>query len=600
LSNGLLAQEVADTSKNDQVLIDYADEMFLIMDKGEAVELKGDVELRQDSIYMYADSATVANQKDVTAMGNVIIQQGDSLSIFADSLVYDGETKLAELFGEVVMQSKNQKLFTDYLEYDMNTKIASYSTGGLLTNDTTQLSSKRGYFFVDEEEVYFKDSVIIVHPDFDVKSDTLKYSTAQKKVFFEGPTLISQKETRIYAENGFYETENKFAEFFDNAQYEKIAENEKAQADTIRYDGVADLFVLSGNASVEGTDSKATADRIRYFEDTEDTYLEGNAFYEGKNQRIVGDTVFYNSQKDTYSTRGRSIIEDGSTILKADNVDFDDAKGLGIASGNVMYQDTVEKITIFCNDADYDKSTNYIKATGGEFGRPLMINEIEGDSLFLVADTLISQQLIKESINPDTLSQDTIVRDTANQLLAYNRVKLYKSDLQAVCDSLTYSAMDSTFQLFENPIIWSDTSQFKGDTVRMQMANGELDHIQMNKNSFIINSADELFFNQIKGRDVRAEFDSSEIRRVYINGSAESVYYAQDDAKAYLGVNQTVCSEMLIYFGNNAVDKIAYYAKPTGNFIPMQRANHSSLILDGFKWEVEKRPMSIEDLYKVE
>ncbi|MEZ4934897.1 MAG: hypothetical protein R2788_22555 [Saprospiraceae bacterium] len=106
--------------------------------------------------------------------------------------------------------------------------------------------------------------------------------------------------------------------------------------------------------------------------------------------------------------------------------------------------------------------------------------------------------------------------------------------------------MDSTFRLFRKPIIWSDTSQFTAEHIRIQLADGAIDKIFMDEKSFIVNTPDELFFNQIKGRNSIAYFDSSELRHVRVVGNAESVYYALDDAEAYIGVNKTVCSEMKI------------------------------------------------------
>ncbi|NJL73971.1 MAG: hypothetical protein HC892_01885 [Saprospiraceae bacterium] len=130
-----------------RVKIDYADEFIVLQQRDTLVQkLAGSVELSQDSIFMYCDSATITNNTQVLAQGHVIIQQGDSLSIFADSVEYDGVLKLATLFSEVVLNSKGQKLFTEQLNYDLQTKVATYFTGALLTNDTTQLTSKKGTF----------------------------------------------------------------------------------------------------------------------------------------------------------------------------------------------------------------------------------------------------------------------------------------------------------------------------------------------------------------------------------------------------------------------------------------------------------------------
>ena len=123
--------------------------------------------------------------------------------------------------------------------------------------------------------------------------------------------------------------------------------------------------------------------------------------------------------------------------------------------------------------------------------------------------------------------------------------------------------------------------------------------VYMENNAFIVNTPDEVFFNQIKGRNAVAYFDSSEIDYVKVVGNAESVYYALDDSDAYIGVNKTVCSEMKIIFGSNEVEGIVFYYQPTANLFPMRDADHSGLQMDGFSWQIDRRPASVEDLLKI-
>jgi hypothetical protein len=180
-------------------------------------------------------------------------------------------------------------------------------------------------------------------------------------------------------------------------------------------------------------------------------------------------------------------------------------------------------------------------------------------------------------------------------LLAHRNVRIFKSDLQAVCDSLKFSSGDSIFWFYkikDLPIIWSDTSQFSGDTIRMLLKNKQLDRIWLRQNSLVINSEDGKFFNQIKGRNTTAFFRDEEVREMLVEGNAEALYYALDDQRAYIGLNQSACSEMRLFFGDNKVESIKFYQEPTGKFIPMKSAGGSSKKLDGFFWERERRPRS--------
>jgi len=667
-----------DTSSK-KVTIDFADTLDLIQDNGELIQkLLGNVELRQDSVYMYCDSAIITNSNQVIAEGNVIIQQGDSLNVFADSLNYDGEQKKAILYSKVVLDSKGQQLFTEELDYDLNTKVASYFTGALLTNGTPQLTSKRGYFYTDINEAYFKDSVVVIDPEFNMLSDTLKYNTSTQTAYFLGPTLIKSDSIQIYCEDGFYDTENELAEFRKNAQF--VKGKQQALGEIIRYEGKTDTYSLIGEASFVENDRNAVADTIKYNDQTGETTLLGDAVYQDSTQYIAAETIIYNSEKEIYKTRGRSYISDPPQILQADEVDYDNETGLGIAIGNVVWQDTSQQLTIVSERAVYNQNTDYLKASGG---RPLLITVIENDSLYLSSDTLIAtsqidtiyieEKIVEDSISiasvpdsltnlvdssdhqvivnvkdtiiaqdsldhqysinvPDTINhileqflsvQDSILSDlkqtvvqdsinlpkktpilakkieridTSRTLFAYPDVRIFKSDLQALCDSLTYSTKDSIFRFFEDPIIWSDTSQFTADTIHLSLKNDKIDRIFLYNNSFIINSPDELYFNQIKGRNSIAYFLDSELSKVDVKGNAESIYYALDEEDAYVGINKTQSASMILYFGNNEIEKIKFYEQPTAKLEPMEGTDHEALKLTGFRWVTEGRPSSIDDI----
>ena len=150
---------------------------------------------------------------------------------------------------------------------------------------------------------------------------------------------------------------------------------------------------------------------------------------------------------------------------------------------------------------------------------------------------------------------------------------------------------------YKNPIIWSDTSQFYADTISMRLVNNKIDKIFLYNNAFIINSPDELFFNQIKGNDIIAYFVEEELRRMYVTGNAESVYFAQDDEGGYIGMNKTQASELMVYFGNNEVQRIKFIDNPTALLTPMQQIQNNQLKMEGFQWEKKRRPLKVEDLF---
>ena len=579
-------QAVADTSKQ-EVQVDHVDVMeFVNTPNGLQKKLNGHVELSQDSLFMYCDRAIIEGNQDVTANGHVIIQQNDSVSVFSDSLYYQGGLRVADLFGEVILVNGTQHLFTNVLNYNFNTRLATYNNGATLVNNSAQLTSKTGYYDVGENMAYFKDSVMVVDSTFLLKADTLKFNTLTEVVEFVGPTLIKNDSIRVYCESGFYDTRLNIAEFRTNAQFEKGGQ--QATGTVIRYDGADYTYELIGNAKFKEADKNASADTIRYDERSNETFLLGRAKYKDVDQEVNADQIVYNAGSESYQTQGRSIINNPPHILEADAIDYNEVLQVGIAIGNVIWRDTSSETTIFCDKANYDQADDYLKAFGGiaDYGRPYMTSIIDADTLFLAADTLLSFRM------------DSIATDSSSRaLVGYPDVRVYKSNLQAICDSMAYLSTDSMFYFYDDPIMWSDTSQFSADTMRMAMKNDQIDKVFLSDRALIINSPDELFYNQIKGRFITAQFLDQNLHQMHVEGNAESVYYVLDEANAYVGVNKTVCSEMVLHFGDNQVDKILFLDESQAKLQPMRQANHDKLKLDGFFWERLKRPKKFEDLF---
>lgn len=540
----------------------------------------GKVRMRQGDVYMSCDSALLLDNQ-TKAYGRVLIQQTDTINVFSDSLWYNGDTKDADLFGDVVLVNGSQELFTNRLNYNLGTKIAKYDDGAILNDGKTKLSSKIGYYYVNEKKAYFKTRVGIVDSTFNLKADSLEFSTDKRIATFHGPTLIVQDSSKIYCEAGFYDILNRKAEFIQNAQYE--GKDTKATADTIQYNGNLSEVSLVGKAKYATSKEAASANKIVHNEQSKVTSLFGKANYVKDKQKMAGEEIHYDGKDGSFKTKGRSVVSDPPQLMEADQMDYSKTKGYGTASGNVIWQDTTAKLIMKCDTTFFNRSNDYLKAFGR---RPLLVSYDGRDSTFLTADTLYAFRQIQNS-------------DTARVFNAYHDVRILRQDLQGICDSLSYNTSDSVLVFYQVPVLWSDTSQFIADTILVKMKNNQIDLVFLRKNSLIINSPDQIFFNQIKGRDITARFIEKKVRNMFVEGNSEAVYYAVDDVKAYIGVNKAISSTMTLLFKDSKVEDIYFVTDPQSSFIPMRKANHEALKLPGFKWDLSKRPRTLEDLFKL-
>lgn len=617
-----------DSTAKEVINIDKADE-YRVAKRGEVQLLVGNVELSQDSIFMYGDSVRLADEVQVNAFGNVTIQQGDSLTAFSHELDYNGATKLADLIGDVILKRGETELYTDRLAYDLTTKLATYHTGGRIVNKTTELSSTHGYYYADRKQVYFRDSVVAVDDRFEMRADTLLYDLAAERVYFLGPTVIRTDTHTIYCESGYYDVQLDEAVFSKNAQY-KSGER-LAAADTIRYfGGLKEVYILEGNAFVaEGDFQRAEADKINYFRRDDRYLLEGNAFLQDSVKTVTGEVIDYDIKSSTANiTGGRPRVSAPPMIIIADALITDPETGNSVASGTVIWQDTSANLQVEAANATYNESTGYLLATGGAgpktgqpdyMGtRPMLTSLLQNDTMWMVADTLTSVESVKfdtlydtRVIQSDTTmfgdsmvvkqvtQTDTLIRvDSIRYISAFNDVRILKSDLQAVCDSLGFNTIDSVLTLYQNPVLWQDTSQLTGDTVQIYFKGEAPDKVRMLRNAMVLTTPDFIFYNQVKGKTIEAYFDSTNLDRTEVVGNAEAIYYILDDAGAYVGVNKTACSSMVLSFKNGGVRKIRFLAKPSGKMTPMGDINHETFKLEGFRLEDDRKPKTIGDLFK--
>ena len=101
--------------------------------------LYGNVQFKQDSVFMFCDTA-ILKDKMIEAKGRVAIVQEDSVKIFADYLHYNGYIGVATFLSNVVLESGKQKLFTDTLYYDTRSKIGRYEGKAILSNAANKIN----------------------------------------------------------------------------------------------------------------------------------------------------------------------------------------------------------------------------------------------------------------------------------------------------------------------------------------------------------------------------------------------------------------------------------------------------------------------------
>jgi len=195
----------------------------------------------------------------------------------------------------------------------------------------------------------------------------------------------------------------------------------------------------------------------------------------------------------------------------------------------------------------------------------------------------------------DSLSQDTA---KTRILKAYYNARLFKSDLQAVADSMYYGMQDSMFRLMGKPMMWAENSQISGDTIFLQVKNQKLDNSLLVGNAFMVNAtSDSLKFNQIKGRKITSFFTNNRMERLFVDGNAENIFYNIDEkTNVTTELVHDRSSRFKILMENNKLQEYVSIRKVDGKVYPIAEVTADKEFLPNFTWRPEDRPKSKDDL----
>ena len=281
-----------------RVKILNADEWIFDKNIGdEAQRLIGNVRFKHKNVLMFCDSAYMYADNKIEAFSHVRIQQGDTLNTYSDRLLYDPDDRMAELTGNVRLENPDMELATDHLNYDLKNNLAYYSTGGHIISDENQnvLYSNKGSYLAGSRMFFFSDSVRLTNPDYEVVTDTLRYSTSSKVSYFLGPSTILQDSSLIYCENGWYDTERDISSFEENAYI--IYKDQRLEGDSLYYDRNTGMGKVIGNVQITDTVNNLiiNGDLGLYNERTDISWVTGRAMmtqtFEDDPLFLHGDTL---------------------------------------------------------------------------------------------------------------------------------------------------------------------------------------------------------------------------------------------------------------------------------------------------------------------
>jgi lipopolysaccharide export system protein LptA len=487
---------------------------------------------------------------DVQILKGDVRFRHDSALMFCDSAYFFEKQNSLHAFGHVhLLQGDSIEGFGDVLYYNGNTKMARFRKRvKLIHNDATTLTT-----------------------------DSLNYDRAHDIAYYFSGGMIEDSLNILTSRWGQYTPDNNQAIFRNNVKL--VNPNFVLTADTLCYN------TKSYQADLVGPT------KIVY--DKETTILSKNGWYNTS------------TEKSMLLDRSQIIHTDGTT-LTGDTIYYDKVIGFGRVLGNMQSLDSTNQMTLYGDKGEIWEDDNHGYVTDSamlvDWSDSAMYSYMHADTLFTEEIPFqVSKLIPQDSILVDSVWQaqkpDTLWIDTAyRQIRAYYNVRIYRENMQSVCDSMRYNGKDSILSMYGNPVCWHSENQLSADSIHIYVKDGTINYLHGIGNTIAIKREGAEEFNQLAGKEMIAYVKDGDVYLVDVQGNAETIFYPREEDGTYLGVNKTQSSFVKLYLENRQIHHVVFTTSTTGVMIPINQTTEGETRLATFFWAENERPIKPGDI----
>ncbi len=433
--------------------------------------------------------------------------------------------------------------------YPGSGSVDAFSRVRIEQADTLTLTGDVVYYDGNRKLARIRNNVKLVNNDIVLLSDSLNYNRETRIADYLGWGILTQADSRLTSKRGRFYVDQ-------------------------------EVFFFQDSVHISNPDYRIRTDSLRYDTKTEISYFNGPTEIYSDDRYIYCESGWYDTKNDISYVNKKAFLEEEGRTLRGDTLYYDAVEGYGYAKGQVEMMDTSQHVTMKGHYGLYYSENEYAMVTDSA----LMIQIDGSDTMYIHADTLLSTRHIAES------------GDTSRILRAYYKVKIFRPDMQVMCDSLAYPEADSTFHFYGEPVLWSDENQLSADQISVMMKNRELYRMEMTGISLVVTHKEGERYDQMRGKEMRGHFVDNKLSRIDVTGNGQTIYYAEEEEEI-IGANKTLCSSLTIYLKDNKVVRVSYLEKPDGTYYPLDKFPGEESRLSDFKWVAEWRPLVWQDVF---
>lgn len=635
--------------------LDYLIDQNLAQFRGALVQLRdkdGNTLRTTDLDYNTKDSVAVFRNGGA-------LRDKDGQIIESDDGHYYSKLKTFSFTNNVNMYTDSIFVKTDDLDYNTGTNVATFGTGTNAWRDNNMLSSQAGFYERTLEKFTFFRNVHILTENQEAWADTLVYYRVPNNVEMFGHVELLDTTRNVAAVAGYVQYIDSLSFIKLTREPAVIAISEQGEKRDTAYIG-ADTLILRSipKCDVDSSEisnsasrlkeinvdpvteyrrkayeaAKAAAEEARKKREEEDPNAAGASDRGASAVKPGGKPTGKPAGKATGTAIGKTA---GTTAGKTgDNSGGKAISKSGKLSGDAMIGDPVTKgrqglpapwddvieyapprfqlpDTLKTSpDTVRVPSDSLAAKTLSAVTEPVSVTEPaevtnpqSPDSLTVPTDSLTvptdSLTVPGDSLHVPTDSLSLAPKDSTKISFIYGirNVKVFRNDMQVACDSLAYTDLDSLIRLYENPIVWNEIKrQYSADSITVIVKNQSIDRASLMSNAFIIVQEDTLSYDQIRGTEMMAYFDSTgALRRFDSMGGASGVFYIEENG-SLATVNKFESKMLTATLKDGNIQDLNYFDAVKTDAYPVVQMKKDEKILKGFDWQPDKRPKGPEDI----
>ena len=438
------------------------------------------------------------------------------------------------------------------LIYEKTNSVEAFGNVRMEQGDTLFIYGDYLYYDGMSQLAMLRENVRMINRNTVLTTDSLNYDRLYNLgYYFDGGTLTDE-ENVLTSEWGEYSPATKISVFNHDVKL------------------VNPKFVL-------------TSDTLKYSTDTKIATILGPSDIVSDKNHIYSERGIYNTTTEQAELLDRSVLTNEGKKLTGDSIFYDRVLGYGEAFDNVQMNDTINRNMLTGNYCFYNEITGSALATQ----RAVAIDYSQGDSLFMHGDTL---RLITYHINTDSMFREMRV---------YHKVRAYRTDVQAVCDSLVYNSKDSCMTMYTDPILWHGSQQLLGEEIKVYMNDSTINWAHIINQALAVEQKDSVHYNQVTGKEMKGFFVGGDMRQVDVNGNVLVVFYPIDDKDStMIGLNYSEGSFLRMLLKERRMEQGAFIGKANGTLYPMDQIPADKYKLPSFVWFDYIRPRNKEDIFE--